>query len=302
VFVLRRALYQGLIVILMLLLFLLSATSSVWAAFPVSLTDDLGYQVTLASKPTRIISMAPSNTEILFAIGAADQVIAVDSDSDYPAAAKGKASVGSALGASVERIVAFNPDLVLLWDASAGELRNQLARLGITVAVFSPQALADVYETITKIGMLTGAEQGANALVNRMKQQADQVRNTVAKATTRPLVLYEVWYDPLYTAGPGSLMDELINLAGGRNLAADAPGAWPAISMETAVTRNPDVILTPFSPSESITGRQAALWASVNAVKNKRIVQIDQNIVSRPGPRITEALELIAKALHPHLF
>lgn len=301
-FMQRRMSYQGLFVTVLLFLFLLLATDAVWAAFPITLTDDLGYQVTLKAKPQRIISMAPSNTEILFAIGAADQVIAVDSDSDYPAAAKSKASAGSALGASVERIVSFNPDLVLLWDASAGELRNQLARLGITVAVFSPQTLADVYNTITRIGTLTGAEQGASAVVSRMKQQAEKVKNTVAKAATKPLVLYEVWYDPLYTAGPGSLANELITLAGGRNLAADAPSAWPAISMEVAITRNPDVILTPFPPSESITGRHANLWANVNAVKNKRVVQIDQDIISRPGPRITEALELIAKALHPQLF
>jgi iron complex transport system substrate-binding protein len=302
VLALRRMSYQSLIITLVLCLFSLFAIGTVQAAFPVTITDDLGYQVTIAAKPKRIISMAPSNTEILFAIGAADQVIAVDSDSNYPPAAKNKASVGSALGASVERIIAYNPDLVLLWDASAGELRNQLARLGITTAVFSPQTLADVYVTITRIGAITGTEQGASTLINKMKQQVEKVKNTVAKATVKPLVLYEVWYDPLYTAGPGSLMNELINLAGGRNLAADAPSAWPTISMEVAITRNPDVVLTPFSPSESITGRNGNLWANVNAVKNKRVIQIDQDIVSRPGPRITEALELIAKALHPSLF
>ena len=289
--------------LLFLALLLLVSFSVAAASYPLTIRDDLGQTLTIPARPQRIVSMAPSNTEILFALGLDDRVIAVDSDSNYPPAAKKKADAGSALSPSVENLIALQPDLVLLWDASAKELQDKLLELGIKAVAFAPQNLAEVYECITRIGHLTDAEKAAQAVVSDMKRKVNAVTAAVKKTNNRPSVLFEVWPDPLFTAGPGSFVDELINLAGGTNIAADAKTAWPVLSMETVIVKNPEIILTPFAIAESVvSGPNKALWAGIKAVKDDRVFQVDQDIMSRPGPRLADGLVLIAKLLHPALF
>lgn len=287
-------------VALALLLVVVSGTAQ---SFPVTLKDDLGHSVTLSAPPQRIISLAPSNTEVLFALGLGHRVIAVDSDSNYPAAVSQKARVGSGLAPSLERIVALQPDLVLLWDASAKEIQTKLKQLQINTATFTPQNLTEVYGYIGNVGRLTGTEEAAQAVVAGMQERVAFVTQRVNGSQKRPLVFYEVWPEPLYSAGPGSFIHELITLAGGRNVAAGARSAWPAISVETAIAGDPEVIITPFDKNDSVvSGKSKALWANVKAVRLGRICRVDQDIVSRPGPRLADGLLAIAKALHPGFF
>ncbi len=293
-------------------LLVLITSAATLAAYPLTVKDDLGNTVTLTAAPKRIISLAPSNTEILFALGLGDKIVAVDSNSNYPAAVATKEKVGSGRKPSIERIVALQPDLVFLWDLSAKDLQSQLTRLNIPAVAFAPGTLAEIYECILYIGSITGTEQAAKVVVDGMKQKVNQVTTTVAKARTKPLVFFEVWPDPLTTAGPGSFVDQLITLAGGRHVAADTKSAWPVISVEHVVTSNPDVLLTPFiidaaSPGNSDTvsvviGKNRSWFAQVNAVRNKRIIQVDQDLISRAGPRLADGLLLVAKAIHPELF
>lgn len=297
----HRCIPYRLICLTVTLTFLLAAGAH-GAAYPQVFTDYMGNRITLSHAPQRIISAAPSLTEILFALGLGDRVVAVDTDSDYPAAATRKERIGSGLAPSFERIAALQPDLVLLWDASAQAVQQKLTRLGITAAVFSPQSFADVYACITTLGRLTGTESTAAAVVESMRKKVTLVTSTVSKARTRPVVLYEVWPNPLYTAGPGSLAHEMIELAGGRNLAADAKSPWPMYNLETAIAHNPEVILTPFDKEQSVVSLNKALWAQVSAVRNGRVCKVDQNLISRPGPRLADGLLAVAKAIHPELF
>jgi iron complex transport system substrate-binding protein len=285
-----------------LLLLLLLSTCYASAAFPLTILDDLGQTLTISTAPQRIISLAPSNTEILFALGLDNRIVAVDTDSNYPPAVQRKTRVGSGLSPSLESIVALRPDLVLLWDNSAKELQQKLLQLNIKAVAFAPQRLTEIYGCIERIGRITGTEETAQTVVAGMRQKVATVTAAVAKSPGKPLVFYEVWPDPLFTAGPGSFIDELINLAGGTNIAADTKTAWPVLSMETVIVKNPDVILTPFARAESVvSGKNKASWANIKAVRLNRVYQIDQDIMSRPGPRLADGLVTIAKLLHPGL-
>lgn len=272
------------------------------ASFPITVRDDLGNTISFNKPAQRVISLAPSNTEILFALGLDAKVIGVDSYSNYPAAALKKTKVGSPQTPAVEMIVSLRPDLVIIGDLSDKSLTDRLGRLGIPVLGLAPDNLVGVYNAIETIGKVCGADQPADALIAKMKNQTTAVVATVKKASTKPSVLVEIWPDPLYSAGPGSFMDELVTLAGGKNIAADAKSAWPVLSLETVVARNPDVIITTQPLNNSIATKAKSALAGTKAVQAGRIVMVDQDAISRPGPRLTEALLDVARALHPELF
>jgi iron complex transport system substrate-binding protein len=271
--------------------------------YPITFKDDLGQVITLKAKPQRIISLAPSLTEILFALGLGEQLVAIDSYSNYPPATAEKEKVGSGLTPSIERIVALQPDIVFLWDLSAEDLQRQLQRLNIKAVTFAPQNVAQVMDSIRRIGEITGTPSAAADIVAGMQKTIDYVAALTSGIKTKPRVFFEIWPDPLMSAGPGSFIHELIGLAGGYNVASDAKTAWPVISVEHVVLNNPDVILTPFDRDMSVVyGKNKSWFAGVTAVKNGRIHWVDQDLISRAGPRMTEGLLMIARALHPQLF
>lgn len=271
--------------------------------YPLTVRDDLDRDVKFTRAPQRIISLASSHTEILYALGLEARVIALDDYSNYPAQTAQKPRVGNSQTPSLERIIAMQPDLILVGDVSDKALVDQLAKLGLPALGFAPHNLAEVYEAIEKIGLLCDVEQRATQIISSMKATQAAVVAAVKKSNTRPNVLFEVWCDPLYTAGPGSFIDELITMAGGKNIAADAKSAWPVLSLETAIAANPDVILTSLTIEQSVVNQaHKAAWANVSAVKFGRVYVVDQDIISRPGPRITDGLLMIARLLHPELF
>ncbi|PZN13432.1 MAG: cobalamin-binding protein, partial [Bacillota bacterium] len=280
--------------------------ASTTTQYPLSVSDDAGRQVTIQKRPERIVSLAPSNTEILFAIGAGDRVVGVDSFSDYPAEASSLPKVGGVTDTNFEQIVALDPDLALA-IGGAEEQVQRLEELGIPTVVIQPATLEDVLERIELIGRIVDAQEGAARVVRDMRNRIDAVRSRVADIPEekRIRVFYEVWHDPLMTVGPGGFIHDVIEAAGGVNIAADAGSPWPEISLETVVDKDPQVIIVPASLKSSYEELRAGKrkgWEGITAVREGRIYSIDDNIISRPGPRLVEGLEQIARWLYPDRF
>lgn len=279
------------------------------AAFPVTITDDLGRSVPIAQQPERLISLAPSLTEVLFAIGAGDQVVGVTEYCDYPEEAKTRERIGgfSANTISVEKIVALKPDLVLAAGGFQMPVINALEDLNISVVALDPQNMEQVYSSIEAAGRITGHTQEAEQVVANMKQRVRAVVDRVANIPPekRPKVYWQIWDEPLMTAGPSAFAGQLIELAGGVNIFGDLTESYPQISAEEVVKRNPEVIMGPDTHGDKLTVevfRQRPGWADITAVQEGRIYLMDGNIVSRTGPRLVDALEAVAKALYPDLF
>lgn len=276
-------------------------------AAPLTVVDDAGRSVTLDGPPKRIMALTPSNTEILFALGAEDRIVAVDQWSDYPPAAKAKPRVAP-FSLSLEQIVRFSPDLILSTYGGAEPLLP-LERQGIRVMVFAPRTLEDIYRNILVIGHIVDAEARAEGVVRAMRQRVTAVVAKVGDAP-RPKVFIEFdGSDPgrPFTAGPGSFIDVLIRLAGGVNVAARSRTAWPQFSLEELIRADPDLIiladpLAPLNPRMPELAARRPGWSRLRAVRLGAMAAIDSSVISRPGPRIVEGLELLARLFHPDRF
>ena len=294
-------------ILLALGLLLTACSPSAPAAGAIKLTDGLGREVSLAAPAQRVVSLAPSNTEILFAIGAGSQVVGRDEFSDYPPEAAALDSVGGSMGEySVEAIVALKPDLVLAAEINKPELVKQLEDLGLTVYYLkNPKTIEEMYTNLGIVGQLTGHD--VTGVVDGLKARVQAVDDKIATATERPAIFYEIdATDPAkpYTYGPGSFGDLLITRAGGVNVGGQLTDSYPQISLEQLVVSNPSIILlgdaqwgtTP----ESVLVRPG--WESIAAVQSKSVFPVDDNMISRPGPRLVDGLEALAKLIHPELF
>jgi iron complex transport system substrate-binding protein len=270
-------------------------------AFPLTITDDAGRQVTIERSPTRIVSIAPSNTEMLFALGLDERIVGVDSYSTYPPEAEQKPQVGSYLEPDLERVVAAEPDLILATEAHLGTVLPELDALGLPTVVIEPTDLDEVFSGMLLVGTIADTSPQAKQVVCELQARVDAVTAAVAGAP-RPRVFFELSPD-LYTAGPGSFVDDLISRAGGDNVAAGAAELWPQLSAEAVVSADPQVILLA-DHEAGVTAEQVAArpgWQNVSAVQQGRIVSLDSDLVARPGPRVVDGLEAIAAALHPDL-
>ena len=276
---------------------------------PSVLIDGLGHRVTLNAAPKRIISIAPSNTELLFAVGAGDQVVGREELSDYPESAKKIASIGSVYGKlNTEAIVALKPDLILAAEINPPEQIKTLQDLGLAVYYLSnPTDFAGLYANIKTAGRLTGHDVEAQKLIDDTQARFAAVITKVAVSAFMPKVYYELdATDPTkpYTTGTGTFIDLMIKLAGGQNIGAGLKDQYAQISAEEIVRQNPDVIIlgdAAYGVSIDSIGARAG-WASIAAVKNKAVYAFDDNLVSRPGPRLIDGLEQLAKLLQPELF
>jgi iron complex transport system substrate-binding protein len=204
----------------------------------------------------------------------------------------------------LEKVIGLDPDLVLATNIHAGAVVSELQKRGVTVVVVEPKNVDDVLAEITFVGKITATSDAAAKLIAQMKTRIDAIAAKTATAKTKPRVFYEI-DKSLYTPGPGSFLDDMIIKAGGVNIASDAQSAYPQLSLESFVLKDPEVIFLgdhPFGETpDTVKARPG--WANISAVKNGRIVPVvDVNIVSRPGPRLVEGLELIARALYPELF
>lgn len=299
-----------LISIFILLAVLASACgSAVPTAATVTLTDGLGRTVDLSAPAQRIVSLAPSNTEILFAIGAGAQVVGRDDFSDFPEDAKKLPAVGGSMGNyNFETIASLKPDLVLAAEINTPEQVKALEDLGIKVYYLSnPKSLDDLYANLRTVGSLSGHDKEANELADQLAARVKKVQETLANNTVKPTVFYELdGSEPAkpWTTGAGTFLSQLMVMAGGVNVGDKMEGQYGQMSLEVILAENPDVILLG-DAAYGTTAEQVktrAGWEGLKAVKDNQILTFDDNLVSRPGPRLVDGLETLAKLLHPDLF
>ncbi len=280
-----------------------AATSSA-----VTLTDDAGRRVTLYATPQRIVSLAPSTTEIAFALGIGNRIVAADTYSDYPAEAKNLPKIKT-FPVNFEQVVSLQPDLVLAAGIQSQDDIKKLSDLKLNVLVVgsSKTTFDGVMANIQLVGKATGTEAQAQAVVEGMNQKLDRIKAITATATSKPRVYWELdATDPTkpYTPGPGSFVDDIITLAGGQNAAANAKSPYAQINAEEIIAANPEVIILSDAAYgitvDSVKARGG--WGVISAVKSDKVLPIDDNLVSRPGPRIVDGLEAAARLIHPELF
>ncbi len=272
--------------------------------FPLKISDDAQREVEIKEKPERIVSLAPSNTEILFALGLGDKVVGVTDFCDFPKEATSKEKIGGFSDPNIEKIIELKPDLVL-GTGMHQKLISQLEDVGLTVFIFDPKGINDVLKSIETVGTLTGQTDTSEKLVSEMNEKIDEVKGKVADLTDeqKPLVYYEVWNDPIMTVGPGALMYEIIEMAGGQNIAADFKEDYPQLSLEVLIEKDPQVIVASAgSMSEPGKVKERKGWEDISAVKEGKVYVIEEDKVVRAGPRIADGLVDVAKIIHPELY
>lgn len=262
-------------------------------------TDDLGRTVTIPVKVNRVVSLAPSLTENIFAAGAGDRLVGVTTFCNYPEAAKSIQKVGDTISPNIETIVALKPDIVFVSTASQIEaFLKTLEQNGIAVYVTNPSSFDGVLKNLRQLGELFETSDVAGKLAADLQRREDDVGQKVAgEIRTRTFV--QISREPLFTIGEQSFLTEIIERAGGESVTANVETAYPKLSKETALALNPDVIIL----SDSEDNREPnEVFKNSPAVKNGRVISINADLLSRPGPRLVDALEQIARELHPHKF
>ena len=306
----KRSRLPSLILMGILMLSGLTGLSEISLAreFPLAVTDDLGRNVTVSSEPQSIISLAPSNTEILFALRLGDRVMAVSGYCNYPLEAQNKIKIGGFSTINIEKVVSLRPDFVLATGGVQEAVVEELERLGLTVIALNAKSIEEVFENIRLVGKAVGQLEAARELTTKLEQRTKAVTDKAKDLpdSQRPRVFYEVQDEPLMTAGPGTFIDDLIHLAGGVNIASDAAAKYPVYNLETLIERNPEVIIISVGHGsiaasvEAVKSRKR--WQIIDAVKNNRVYGINADLVSRPGPRIVDGIEEMARFIHPDLF
>jgi iron complex transport system substrate-binding protein len=270
-------------------------------------TDQINREVVLKAAPQRIVSLSPSNTEIAYAIGLGDKMVGVTDYCNYPEEALKVAKVGGFSKPNMEAVLALQPDLVLAGNKHEEQVKK-LEEMNIPVLVLVPESMNEVFEAITMVGKAAGKNQEADALVSDMKNRLETTASKVSAIPEqdRVRVYYEVSSDPLMSAGSASIINEVISRAGGKNIFADLAERYPKISQEVLIERDPQFILYPgshgsqgFDPKE-IAARP--MWNKISAVKENKLFTVNADTISRPGPRLIEAVEKLAAIFYPEVF
>ena len=275
--------------------------------FPVTIKDATDEDVVIEEKPEKMVSLMPSNTEIAFELGLGDEIIGVTDNDTYPEEVSEKEKVGG-MEFNVEKIISLKPDLVLAHGGSMGmssEGLGQLKDAGITVLVVNDsKTFADVYASIEMIGKATGTVEEAEKLVNDMKSKVEEIQEKSAAVKEEDMKKVYVEVDPsLYTVGKNTFMDEMLTMIKAENIVKEE--GWPQLNQEAIIEANPDVIITTYgyyveNAVEQVLGREG--WQDINAIKNKQVVDVHSDKVTRPGPRLVEGVEELAKAVYPDIF
>jgi len=275
----------------------------------ITITDDQGITVTIQGYPQRIVSLAPSNTEILFALGLGERVVGVADLSDYPPLAAAVPQVGGYSTISVEKVIALEPDLIVAVDGNTEEVLNRLRTMGQTVIVLNPETMDEVIDNINLIGEITGVRERAALLNEELKLRISIVTERTGAITERPTVAHVVWHEPVWVSGDRTFQNEVMKAAGGENV-FDHLDEWEIVGLEEFIVTNPDYIFVS-SGTGMGTASQNIIYnyfmteprfQNLNAVKNNHVILVDADIISRAGPRIVDALEEVAAAMHPELF
>jgi len=266
--------------------------------------DDLGRKVYLANPAQRIISLAPSVTEILFAVGLDSEVVGVTTFCDYPARAKLKPKIGSSTP-NLEAIMGLKPDLVVgNHNFIRPDALAKLEQLQVPVFLLSPNSVDDILAHISTVGRIVGHEKEARGVVQGLRDRLNDLRRRMG-SVKRVRVFYVVNSEPLISVGSGSFIHQMLELAGGENIVGRTSTAYPKVSLEEVLRRDPEVLLFPVGTSEGIPEaeqQQWRKWTSLSAVSQNRLYQVKGEFVNRPGPRVIEGIEILAQLFHPGLF
>jgi iron complex transport system substrate-binding protein len=268
------------------------------------LTDEVGRKVRIPDSPKRIISMAPNLTEILFALGLREEIIAVTDFCDYPEAAKTKQRIGGFINPSIEKIVSLKPDLILgIRDGNRMDTVHRLNDLGFPVYVVDPMGFDGVVRTIVNIGEIVRKREQSTDMIRRIAKRKETVVR-LTQSLPKPRVFFQLGFSPIVTVGKGSLGDDLIRLAGGKSISENESGSYPGYGVETILSKAPEVIILSSMDSKRDYLNLMKMWQSwreIPAVKKNAIYVIDSNLVDRPTPRVVEGLETMARMIHPEI-
>jgi iron complex transport system substrate-binding protein len=275
----------------------------------VTVIDDYGHEITIYGIPERIVSLAPSNTEILFALGLGDRIVGVTDCCNYPTEALEIEKMGGYSTPNVEKILLAEPDLIVGAFGNSEEIYNYLTELGLTVIALNPGSIEDVIKDIEIVGRATGTEERATFITDDLHRRIDAVTKKTSGVVDRPTVVHVVWYDPLWVSGSYTFQDEMFEMSGGDNAFPKVPG-WGIVSMETFITRNPDIIIVNEGTGMGEAGKNLiydyimseSRFQNLDAVKKGNVYLVNSDIIDRGGPRIVDALEIVASYIHPELF
>ena len=266
--------------------------------------DSMGREVLLDPEPRRIVTLAPSLTEIVYFLGLGEQVVGVTQFSHYPPQAAKKPKVGSYVNLNVEKIISLSPDLVLgTKDGNQPAVVKLLERAGLPVFIVNPRNIGQVIGTVVTIGRLCGVSARATALARNLSDEVDRVVGKTA-SLNKPVVFLQINPKPIMSVNKHTFSHDLIRLAGGRNMTEDEPITYPRISLEEVIRNKPDVIII----SSMVRGgnfeearQQWFKWEVIPAVKNNRVHLVDSDLIDRPSPRIIQGLEAVARHIHPEV-
>ena len=264
-----------------------------------TLTDETGRKVVVPDHPHRVICLMPSVTDVVFSLGADDDVVAISDYTKYPAAALKKPSVGDLIKPSIEMILSLHPDLVIgMQPKGPMEVTDQLERVGIPIFLVDPHGIAGIFHSVESIGQALNRTTQADALIHTLQQRVDTVRART-KGQPAPKVFMPIWYDPITTIGKNAFITEVIEAAGGRSVTDDLPTEWPQISMEVVLERAPEALLLVRGGKTTLQVLQNRPgWSSMTAIKEHRAYYVDDRI-NFASPVAIDALEDLAKQFHP---
>jgi iron complex transport system substrate-binding protein len=273
--------------------------------YPLTIIDITGTAVTIPQEPQRIISIAPSNTEILFALGLVDKIVGITNYCNFPEETKNIEKIGETFPLNLEKIVSLKPDLILAYAGQLNEI-PRLRELGLNTIVIEPLNLQETLKSIQMVATVGGIPEKGNILVENLSQRIDQIKTEVSnlEITKKPKVFIGGIYETIWTPGEGTLFNELISLAGGINMAAGFSG-WTKISPEFIVKEDPDIIIIPIgamNPGDELKIKeniyQRPGWSNLSAIKNQKIFIVNEDLFFRPGPRLVDGLERLYKIFY----
>lgn len=302
-----KNIYQIVLILILSLALLTACNGNAYTSYTINtamgdrvFTDALGREVEIREIPERVVSLTPAVTEILFEIGLEGNIVGVTEFCNYPEAALRKPGMGDFLNPNIELIIEAEPDIVFAAAGVQAELIARLEQLGIIVFCLDAESVAQVIANIQMAGAIMGVPYEANIAADGLQARVDAVVRLV-EGRERPVVFFEVWDEPLMTAGPSSFIDNLIELAGGQNLAADAHARFLNLSIEILFERDPDVyIASDIHSASDIMARPG--YENLTAVRTGRVYTIDDDLINLPGPRVVLGLEEMARIIHPELF
>lgn len=274
------------------------------SAFPVTVTDALGREVEIEERPERIGSLAPSATETLFAVGAGNRVAGVTTADDYPEQVESIEEIGDYRQTNAEKIASLDIDLII--QSISGYTKEQAEDLeqktNAKVVALNPTSVDEAIDSMSLVGKATGNTEKAQVVEERLRSELNQIEQKL-EGVSEPTVFYEIGYDPLFTVGPGSFVQDAIQIARGENVTADAQQAYPQYSVEKLLQDDPEYYLAGRSSGATVEGiKSRPPYSSLQAVQENRVFVINDDLVNRPGPRIVDGVREIAETIHPDVF